>query len=271
MWNPKKYLKFQKERTQAAIDLVARIGNDAPNLIQTIIDLGCGPGNSTILLSNKFPQAKIIGLDSSQEMLNQARELNSDIKWQLSKIEDWAKNCPDKFDLIFSNAAFQWTDNLGEILPYIFDKLNSGGILAIQVPMDGELPLHQALHKISQLSNWNQLMQDCREGIKYYPPEFYYNILSAHKKLSAKENTKENIGEIDIWETIYYHQLNSPQDVISWYETTGMKPYLEKLNNENERAEFKEKILAEITPAYPDQKDGKILFPFRRLFVVAKK
>jgi trans-aconitate 2-methyltransferase len=253
-WNPSLYLKFQAERTQPSIDLVSRIRLENP---MDIIDLGCGPGNSTEILFKRWPKAKVAGLDSSEKMIEQARKDYPGYEWIHADASSYKPG--KKFDLVFSNAALQWIPDHQKLIPGIFSWLNPGGILAVQVPANKESPLHIALVKVSRSKRWHDYTRDCAAYIVYHPAEIYYEILSPLSQ------------NFDIWETTYCHILESHKALIEWYRSTGMKTYLEKLPDDKARTDFENEVLSEAVSAYPTQSDNKVIYPFRRLFYMARK
>ena len=251
-WDPDLYLRFANERTQPTIDLVARLGEIRPG---TIIDLGCGPGNSTAILLKRFPEAKIVGLDNSDEMIEQARAALPLIDWIHADVRIWK---PDyQFDLIFSNAALQWVPDHARLFPQLMGWLNPAGLLAVQMPLHYDSPLQQIIQKIARDPSWAHRMDGPLNALTRHPSGFYHDILSG---LST---------HIDIWQTEYFHQLESPQAIVDWIRGTGLRPFLEALTTEAERQQFEEAVLAGTTAAYPRQKDGRVLFPFKRQFLIA--
>lgn len=253
VWNPNLYLKFRKERTQPARDLLRLIDLDAP---AKILDVGCGPGNATSLLAERWPKASITGIDDSPEMIAKARQDYPDIIW-LSR--DAAGDLSDltRFDLVFSNAALQWMPNHDLLLPNIFSLLGKGGVLAAQVPNNFDSPVHRAINDAVHSDKWQSYFT---EGIRhhYHSAETYYRRLTA-----LTPNVK-------LWETIYYHVMNSLEDIRQWYRGTHLRFYLGLLPGEK-RDEFEDEIRVLIEKDFQPQPDGKILFPFRRLFFIAVK
>jgi trans-aconitate 2-methyltransferase len=253
-WDPDSYLKYKEERTQPSYDLVARIEIANP---ANIIDIGCGPGNSTRALRERWPNARILGLDSSQDMIEKARNAFSQEDWILADATEWKTD--EKYDIVFSNAALQWIPNHDILIPKLFDLVNNQGALAVQVPANNHSPLHKAVLRVSKREEWRESTNGCDSMLTYRNAGFYYDQLSA---ISVR---------INIWQTTYYHIMVSHQDLIDWYASTGMRPYLERFKKESERYSFREQVLEECTPHYPKQEDGKILFPFNRIFFVAYK
>lgn len=253
-WNPDLYLKFKKERTQPVKDLISRIEKDNP---ARIIDLGCGPGNSTIELKKRWPDAFIIGIDSSENMINRAKLDYPQLEW---KVYDTTKDLSPlgKFDLVFSNAAIQWMPNHEELLKRLFGILNDNGVFAVQIPNTTYMPIQIAIQKTAKEEPWFNYFGKMDEGLEYHELTFYYDLLCPLAK------------RIDLWETHYHHVLPNHEAIIEWYSATGMKPYLDKLTAE-EKQSFTQNVLAKIQKSYKVQDDGNVLFPFRRLFFIAYK
>ena len=253
-WDPDQYLKFRNERTQPAYDLVARISHPNPRMI---IDAGCGPGNSTDILLQRWPSASISGFDSSLEMLNEAEASNQNIKWFESTIEDW--NPTKTYDIIFSNAVLQWVENHEFMLPRLLSFLNKSGALAMQMPAHYKSPLHQQLINIAGKPDWAGFTEAERSLLSLAKPSFYYNLLAP---ITSK---------IDIWETQYFHIMDSSQAILEWFRGTGLRPFLEALPDDQARQSFESEVLKEYTNAYPQEANGKVLFPFNRFFLIGYK
>jgi trans-aconitate 2-methyltransferase len=251
-WNPDLYLKFREERTQPSRDLVARIALDDP---QRVVDLGCGPGNSTQVLRERWPDADILGMDSSAEMIEKARLSCPLGKWLQADIRDWRPE--EAFDVVASNATLQWIPDHEALIPRLFGWVRAGGAFAVQLPANQEAPLHRALIRVSRRGEWKALTKGCAGLIVYRSPEFYYGILSGLTPV------------IHLWKTVYYHVLENHQGLIDWYSSTGMKTYLDRLPEESQKQAFRAQVLEECRASYPLQRDGRILYPFERLFFVA--
>ncbi|QDT42780.1 Trans-aconitate 2-methyltransferase [Gimesia alba] len=252
VWDADQYLKFQRERTQPAIDLAARVRLEMP---ERMIDVGCGPGNSTAVLASRFSDADLSGLDSSTEMLETARASNAEINWFQADITTWEPE--EKYDLIFSNAVLQWVRDHTTVFPRLMRFLKPGGALAVQLPAHYGSPLHRSVVEVSELPEWNEATANARQRLTSESRSFYYDLLAP---LTA---------EIDLWETEYIHIMESAEAILEWFRGTGLRPYLEALPDDNRRARFESELLARYRDAYPTQANGKVLFPFRRLFVVA--
>ena len=251
-WDADLYLRFGSERTRPALDLLAHIDLENP---RRIVDVGCGPGNSTALLHERWPDADITGLDSSAEMLAKAAKTHPQWKWIRADAATWTP--PGPFDLIFSNAALHWVPNHAEVLPRYLRQVSQPGALALQMPVHFQSPLHQHILEIARDPIWEQRTRQAAQAIKVERPSFYYDLL---QPLTAR---------LDLWETEYLHILDDPQAILDWIRGTGLRPFLEALESDEQRSQFEERLLAGVSQAYPRQKDGRVLFPFRRLFLVA--
>lgn len=253
-WDPNQYLAFAQERTQPAVDLVQRIPLSAP---RTIIDIGCGPGNSTQVLLQRYPGAHLVGLDNSAEMIAQARADFPDLEWRLAEAATFAET--ERYDIVFSNAVFQWIPKHGELLPRLFAAVKPGGVFAFQVPANQQAPLHQSLERAAAGPEWE----------KHFPPGgrvFHYPKVPVYYDLLAPRAAK-----LELWETTYYHLLASHQALLEWYRGTGLRPFLQWLPDDAARARFEGEVLEGCRKDYPLQGDGRLLFPFRRLFCLATK
>ncbi len=263
-WDPDSYLRFEQERTQPSYDLVSRIVGLDP---ATVIDIGCGPGNSTRVLRERWPNAHITGLDNSPEMIEKARAAFPQGTWILADAAMWRPDAggthpegcthPQRYDLVFSNAALQWIPNHELLLRSLFGLLKPQGALAVQVPANNDSPLYRAVVQVSGKAEWREWTSGCDGLLTYHPASFYYDQLSA---LSRR---------VYVWQTTYYHVLADHQGMIDWYASTGMRCYLERLPGDAQRKAFQAQVLDECRAHYPQQQDGQILFPFRRLFFVA--
>lgn len=251
-WDSQLYLTFANERTQPSIDLVARIPLESPT---TIVDLGCGPGNSTAILRQRWAEAQIIGLDNSPNMIAAASEKYPQERWEVADIAIWKART--SCDIVFSNATLHWLPNHAQLIPQLFSQVAIGGFLAVQMPSQNDSPLRTAVQDIAADPVWRNRFNFARNALTKHPPEFYYDVL---KPLCTR---------LDIWETEYFHIMESPQAIVNWFRGTGLRPYLEALENDEQRQSFEARLLDAYTQAYPRRSDGKILFPFRRLFFIA--
>ncbi len=253
-WDPEQYLQFEQERTQPSIDLVLRIPLADP---ESIIDIGCGPGNSTQVLRKRWPYADIVGLDKSVKMIERAR---TDYPGQTWVIGDASRVETDRaYDIVFSNAAIQWISDHPRLISRLFQIVRNNGILAIQVPANYESPLYKIILKVAQNSKWSTFTSGCDGLITHHNATYYYEQLVSLTK------------DITLWETTYYHILKSHQNLVEWYKSTAMKPFLESLPTDDSRGEFEQTVLTASQEQYHPQSDGRILYPFKRLFLIARK
>jgi trans-aconitate 2-methyltransferase len=251
-WNPDLYLRFKSERTQPSIDLVSRIELDSP---KAIVDVGCGPGNSSAVLRRRWARSHIVGIDSSEAMIEKAKRDYPEIEWRLGD----AAALEGEYDLVFSNAALQWIPDHENLLPRLMSRVRSGGALASQIPMFKDMPLNLAIEAVASRSRWCEATRICAGLFTYREPAFYYRLLSG---LAAR---------IDMWTTSYYHVLDSRSALVDFCRSTGLKPYLDRLSSDSERADFEGELFDELESRYELQSDGKVLFPFDRQFFVAYK
>jgi trans-aconitate 2-methyltransferase len=251
-WDAAQYLQYAEERTQPCRDLVARIPVRNP---VRVVDLGCGPGNSTAVLAARWPRAEIIGLDSSEEMIARARVDFPLGTWVHGNLAEWQSDEP--FDVVFSNAALQWVPDHAALLPQLHSHVAPGGALAVQVPANIDAPPHRLLREMAASSAWRPHFPAPVREWAVLAPEEYYDILAPHA------------ARLDLWATDYLHVLPSVAAIAEWYRGTGMRPYLDALADEDLRARFVAEFVAALAPHYETRRDGCVIFPFRRLFLVA--
>lgn len=253
-WNSSQYLKFERERTQPSLDLISRIGLHAP---RKILDVGCGPGNSTAALKERFPESHVLGIDSSSEMIRAAKAHYSDIDFALCDAANELQQLDHDFDLVFSNACIQWVPNHEKLLSDMASLLRTGGILAVQTPMNDKEPIHRIIEELISSAHWKEKIPVKRIFYNLLP-EQYYDLLSSL------------FTEFSIWETTYYHALHSHDDIIEWYKGTGLRPYLGALSEEDGNR-FTAQVKEALLQAYPLQKNGDVIFRFPRFFFTAQK
>ncbi|UWG95354.1 methyltransferase domain-containing protein [Dehalobacter sp. DCM] len=254
-WNPQAYLKFETERSKPARDLVSRVYLEQP---QTVLDVGCGPGNSTRILAERWPAAAITAIDNSPSMLEIAKTTNSSVQWLLRDAGEDISHL-GQFDLIFSNAVFQWIPNNDILIPRLFSMVKPHGVLAAQVPFVDEMLIHQLLMDLVSSPKWSGYFDNVRIPYKVHTPEYYYDVLC------------ELTENIELWETRYYHLMDSYEDILDLYRSTGLRPYLDCLQEEAQQHEFENDLMEEILKYYTATKDGKILFTFDRVFFTATR
>jgi trans-aconitate 2-methyltransferase len=251
-WDKDLYYRFRAQRTQPSIDLVARIECDQ---VDDAVDLGCGAGNSTAVLRNRWPDASIVGTDNSDEMLRAAQETDDAVQWLLADIATWQPDQP--FDVVFSNAALQWLPDHQSLIPRLFEWVREGGVLAVQLPDHYASALYQVLIDVSNDPRWSARMDAARSSLTRHTVSFYYDLLSSLT------------DRFDIWTTEYHHELQTHEDILTFHRGTGMRPYLESLS-ESEVDSFEKIVLEGYRNAFPVQANGRVLFPFRRLFFIAQ-
>jgi trans-aconitate 2-methyltransferase len=178
-----------------------------------------------------------------------------DIEWITADVSDLMFD--SRYDIVFSNAAIQWMPDHDLLLPRLFEIVNAGGALAVQVPKNEESPLHRAVLSVASNPRWSRFTTGAEKSITYHNPEYYYNMLS---HISSR---------FDLWEGIYYHVLSSHSALVEWYKGSGMRPFLERLPDEASCKEFEDEVLADCIRTYPLQRNGKVLYPFRRIFFIA--
>lgn len=250
-WSPGQYLKFEDERTRPAAELLARIPVDRP---RRVLDVGCGPGNSTELLVARYPQAEVVGIDSSPEMIAAARKRLPSADFRVADIHDYAPAVP--FDVIFGNAVFQWVPDHLAVLVRLLSSCPPGGVIATQVPDNVNEPTHMLMAGVARGGPWREKFVEPIRRDAIPPPAAYYDAL---KPLAAS---------VDVWHTTYYHVLAGPEAIVEWVKGTGLRPWLDRLD-EREREAYLAAYTERIAEGYPPLVDGRVMLRFPRLFVVA--
>jgi trans-aconitate 2-methyltransferase len=246
-WDPARYLEFAGPRLRPAVDLVARIDADP----QLAWDLGCGTGMVTAILADRWPTARIHGLDSSPEMLAAARG-REDIDWVLGDIAEWEPDTP--VDVVTCNAVLQWVDGHLDVLPRLASHTR---ILAVQMPRNFDAPSHVMLAETALSDRWRDRVGHLHRPRPVASAEEYYDALAPI------------VSRIDIWETEYVHVLEGDDPVARWVSGTVARPFVEALGPDGEA--FLGDYAARVRGAYPRRPDGTTLFPFRRIFFVASR
>jgi trans-aconitate 2-methyltransferase len=251
-WDPAQYLKFAGHRLRPAVDLLNRI--DLANPAE-VYDLGAGAGNVTRLLKKRWPNARITGVDESQEMLGKAAAEAPEIGWQRADLATWRPRRPA--DVIYSNAALHWLGDHARLFPALFSALAPGGVLAVQMPGNFSAPSHTAIAEAVRSGPWRTKLEPLLRPAPVAEPAFYFDLLAPRA------------AALDIWETEYLQVLEGDHPVKEWTKGTWLRPLLDALA-EPERRRFEACYDGLVAHAYPRRPDGRTLFPFRRLFIVAK-
>ncbi len=252
-WNPAQYLKFGDERLRPGFDLLARVGELPPG---PICELGCGTGAHARAIAARWPERSLTAIDSSAEMLAKASVEPSSVQWMRADIATWS--APEPLALIFSNATLHWLNGHERLFPHLLRQLTPGGVLAVQMPRNHGAPSHTLMAEMAREKVWaSRLLPILREE-PTQPPAFYYDLLSGVAK-----------GGIDLWETEYLHLLQGDDAALNWIRGTALRPLLDALEP-GEGEAFSDRLAAQLREAYPKRPDGRTLFPFRRLFLIAQ-
>jgi trans-aconitate 2-methyltransferase len=252
-WDPTQYARFAAERARPCLDLIAAITVEPP---RRIADLGCGPGNSTAMLAKRWPTAEILGLDTSAEMLEAARVTELGAKFEQTDISEWAAQ-RGEWDIVFSNAALQWVPQHDAVFSKLVQRVRQGGALAVQMPADMQAPAHVVAREMATSTEWRTQFAATPRGWHVHSADFYYDLLSPHAH------------RLDLWTTDYFHALPSVEEIAEWYRGSGLRPYLDALKTLTARSKFLAQYTDRLRDVYPARPDGRVLLPFKRIFVVA--
>lgn len=253
-WSAAQYLKFEDERTQPARDLLARVLLQSP---KRVVDLGCGPGNSTAVLESRYPNAHLVGMDSSPDMIRKAKSALPHLDFTVEDLRSYTPAV--SVDLFFSNAVFQWLgkDERFGIVKKLMQTQPSGGVFALQVPDNLMEPSHVLMRETAEKGPWAEILANVGRDTFQTPREIY-------------DLLKPVCSRVDIFHTTYYHSLQNHAAIIEWVKGTGLRPYLDPLSSE-EKEGFLREYLTRLEKAYPSTYDGRVLLPYPRFFVVAVK
>jgi trans-aconitate 2-methyltransferase len=252
-WNPDLYLRFEAYRTRPAADLLSRVDLEE---VRSVVDLGCGPGNSTALLAERWPAAAITGVDNSAAMLERARAAYPAMTWIQADLASWRP--PGSQDLIFANASLQWVPDHASLLEGFSPCLRTGGMLAFQVPSIHQQPAAEVYHQLIDGPPWCAFAAP-GERLTVETPSFYHNVLARCCR------------HVEIWETVYYHVLENHEEMALWYQSTGLRPFLAGLPDGVARSAFTNELVSRYRARFPTLAGGRVLFPFHRLFVLATR
>ncbi len=254
-WSAKQYTQFEDERTRPVRDLLAAVpqGGTGP-----VVDLGCGPGNSTELLVQRCPGVAATGLDSSPEMIEAARKRLPDIRFELADIAAW--DAPGPFGAILANAVLHWLPDHGLLLPRLASRLAPGGSLAVQMPDNLEEPAQVLMREVAAAGPWrDKLAQAAGKRTQIGRPDWYYGMLRQH------------CSRVEVWRTTYFHVLPGGADaVVEWFKGSGLRPFLAPLDA-SEQAAFLGRYREGVAAAYPALAGGEVLLAFPRLFLVGTR
>ena len=251
-WSPSKYLKFEDERTLAARDLLTRVKLDTA---ARVVDIGCGPGNSTEILAERFSEADILGFDSSLDMLERARTRVPRAKFIEADVTKWMPDGP--VDLLYANAVFHWVPDHLAVLERLFASLAPGGVLAVQLPDNLDEPSYRLMREVAVNGPWAERLADAEDALDdVHPSATYYDRL---QPMAVR---------VDVWHTLYNHPLEGPGAIRDFLASTGMRPFLAPLDA-GEQTAFLDDYERRVGEAYPPLVDGRVLLCFPRLFVVA--
>jgi trans-aconitate 2-methyltransferase len=255
VWDPAQYERYKAYRDRPAIDLMIQIPLDREP--REIWDIGCGTGEHAALLKRRHPKALVHGLDSSADMLASARERPDEVDWVEGSFEAWTPETPP--DLIFTNAALQWASDNRTLFPRLVKSLAPGGVFACQVPLSHSAQWYDLLRETIAEPQWADRLKDVRGTQPIAPPETYYDLIAPL------------CSSVDIWSTTYLHVLSGEDPVVEWMKGTGLRPYIQAFSSETERDRFVDAYRARVSQAFPRRPDGTTLFPFPRLFVLARR
>jgi trans-aconitate 2-methyltransferase len=259
VWNSEQYDRFSSPRLRPALELLNRIEIDEPRLVY---DLGCGTGEITVLLTERYRGARVVDLDSSEEMLEEARKRKGAALWEKADISGWKPPMPA--DLIYSNAALQWLGDHDTLFPRLLAELEIGGVLAVQVPLSWPQPSLRLMRETLESGGQggaalgSEVLRSELARPWVLDSADYYRILAPHS------------SALDVWTTEYLQVLEGTEPVFEWVKGTSLRPILNGLDK-GELTQFLECYRARLQETYPRQEDGTTLYPFRRLFLVARR
>jgi trans-aconitate 2-methyltransferase len=253
VWNPQQYLKFSGHRLRPAVDLLMRIP-DFP--VRSVADLGAGAGNVTKLIKERWPDATVVGVEGSAEMVAAGRKAAPGIEWLHQDLGAWRP--AQKFDLIYSNAALHWLPDHARLFPAVMEMVEPGGILAVQMPRNFGAPSHLLIAETALNGPWRARLEHLVTPPPVQEPAFYHGLLAPRSE------------NVDIWETEYLQVLEGENPVKEWTKGTWLTRYLDVLQG-SDKAAFEAAYGERVAKAYPRNSAGQTLFPFRRLFMVAQR
>jgi trans-aconitate 2-methyltransferase len=257
-WDPRQYSRFSDYRLRPALDLLARLGHEDPRLIY---DIGTGRGEMARLMADRWPNSTVIGTDTSADMLAEAAQVPSRVRWVEHDVRTW--DPPERPDIIFSNAVLHWVPDHDELIVRLVESLAPQGLLGIQMPLSWREPSHRLMREILAGSGGSGPIgpQELRERLGRRPvadPGHYHSLL------------RSRCVRLDVWETVFYQELTGAEPVLEWVKGSALRPVLEGLDD-IDRDRFLVVYRTELKSAYPRQPDGLTLYPFPRVFIVAER
>lgn len=252
-WDPTQYLRFSNERLRPALDLLAQVPLTAP---ARVVDLGCGAGNVTGILRQRFANAEILGVDGSDAMLAKARDAAPDCRFMQGDFSTWTPEATP--DLIYSNAALHWVSQHESLFPRLVSLLAPGGILAVQMPAMHDAPLRALQNEVAARGPWAATLRDAGFARGILSVGAYYDLL------------RPLVATLDLWETTYLHVLQGEDAVVEWAAGSSLRPFLDALPPDL-RTAYRTAYAEALRPHYPRRADGATLLPFRRLFILARR
>jgi trans-aconitate 2-methyltransferase len=252
-WDPQRYLTYADERGRPFVELVARITAAAPG---TVVDLGCGPGTLTRLLADRWPAARVTGLDSSPAMI--ARAGDDRITWRVADLRDWAREAPEaSVDVLVSNATLHWVEGHLDLVPLLARAVAPGGWLAFQVPGNFAAPSHALAAQLASEPPYAAHLAGVALPGSHDPVDYWRALTATGLRADA-------------WETTYLHVLTGPDPVFTWVSATGLRPLLDALPADLLPA-FARELKQRLGAVYPADDHGRAILPFRRVFAVGHR
>jgi len=252
-WDPAQYLRFSNERLRPALDLLAQVPLETAS---HVVDLGCGAGNVTAILKQRFAAADVLGVDGSAAMLGKARAAAPECRFEPGDFATWTPEVPS--ELIFSNAALHWVGEHETLFPRLVSLLAPGGVLAVQMPAMHDAPLRALQNEIAMDGPWAAHLGDAGYARRLLPTGAYYDLL------------RPLVSSLDMWETTYLHVLTGEDAVVEWASGSSLRPFLDKLPPDLRQA-YRAAYAQALRPHYPRRSDGTTLLPFQRLFILVRR
>ncbi len=253
-WDSDLYLRYQIERDRPIMDLIHSIGMELP---ARIIDIGCGPGNSTSLLKARWPDAEVMGIDTSPSMVDRAKDICPDATFIIG---DASKDLSSLglFDMVFANASLQWMPDHGRLVPRLFEMVRPNGVLAFQIPQYFRMPISRVIEEVAASERWAMQLKGAGPDFHIHSDPSYYEWLWPMS------------SSIRMWTTEYYHVMDGHEMIVDMMKSTGLRTYIDRIA-EDEVPDLLASVAEGLRCVYPRQGDGRVLFPFKRLFVVARR